>query len=326
MREELLEILAEPRTRAPLKLAVTRASSGHIEEGTLTSEATGTVYPIRGGIPRFVPETGYTDTFGKQWNLFRAAQLDSATGARFSEDRFDAETTWTRAQLEGKLVLDAGCGAGRFAEIAAARGARLVALDMSSAVESVKQTLAGFPKASVVQASLLEPPFKPAVFDFAYSLGVIQHTPDPSGGIRTVVDCVKPGGEFAFAIYARQPWTKLNAKYLVRPLTRRLPAETLLRGIERAMPVVFPIADRLFRIPKVGRIAQFAIPVAVYVDKKGFTDEQRYEEAVLDTFDMLSPRYDSPMTWQEVEAALRSSTGKAWTFRSRVPVVVGGSC
>lgn len=326
MREALLEILAEPRTRAPLKLEVRRHDGEHIEEGTLTSEATGTVYPIRGGIPRFVPETGYTDTFGKQWNLFRSSQLDSATGARFSEQRFDEETTWSKADLDGKLVLDAGCGAGRFAEIAAARGARLVALDMSSAVESVKKTLSAFPNTEVVQASLLEPPFKRQVFDYAYSLGVIQHTPDPPGGIQSVVDCVKPGGQFAFAIYARQPWTKLNAKYLVRPLTRRLPADVLLRGIERAMPVVFPIADRLFRLPKIGRVAQFAIPVAVYVDKEGFTDEQRYEEAVLDTFDMLSPRYDLPMTWQEVEAALRATHGKSWTFRSRVPVVVRGTC
>jgi SAM-dependent methyltransferase len=297
-----------------------------ILDGSLTSLRTGTVYPIRAGIPRFVNDSGYTDSFGKQWNLFRTTQLDSSTGARNSENRFDAEAGWSQKDLNGRLVLDAGCGAGRFAEIVAARGARVVALDMSSAVESARATLARFPTAQVVQASLLEPPFAAGSFDFAYSIGVIQHTPNPTAGIAAVVRCVKAGGKFAFAIYARKRWTKLNAKYLVRPITRRLPSDVLLRGIQAAMPVMFPVLDRVFRIPGLGRVAQFTIPFAVYVDDRGFTREQRFREAVLDTFDMLSPRYDSPMTWQEVDRALRSTPARNWAYRSRVPIVLVGSC
>ncbi len=324
MREALLEILAEPGTRANLKLRVSRHEGDVIEEGELTSEATGAKFPILRGIPRFVPQTAYTDTFGKQWNMFRTTQLDSATGTSYSEQRFDTETGWSREHLEGKRVLDAGCGAGRFAEIAASRGAHLVALDMSSAIDAARDTLARFPNAELVQASLLEPPFKKGVFDRAYSIGVLQHTPDPPGGLRTVIECVRPGGAFAFTIYARKPWTKLNAKYLVRPLTRRLPSDVLLRGIETVMPVMFPIMDKVFRLPKVGRVAQFMVPVAVYVDEKGFTDEQRYQEAILDTFDMLSPRYDSPMTWKEAERVLRATGAASWSYRTRVPLVING--
>jgi len=324
MRESLLEILAEPRTRAELKLRVTRHDGDVIEEGELVSEESGAKYPIHRGIPRFVPPNAYTDTFGKQWNLFRTTQLDSATGTGYSEHRFDSETGWSRDQLEGRRVLDAGCGAGRFAEVAASRGARLVGLDMSSAVDAARDTLARFPNAELVQGSLLEPPFKKGVFDLAYSIGVLEHTPDPPGGIRTVIDCVKRGGGFTFTIYARKPWSKLNAKYLVRPLTRRLPSDVLLKGIESVMPVVFPLMDKVFRLPKLGRLAQFMVPVAVYVDEKGFTDEQRYQEAILDTFDMLSPRYDSPMTWQEAERVLRTIEGTSWTFRSRVPLIING--
>ncbi len=324
MREALLEILAEPRTRASLELRVKRHAGNEIEEGELVSKETGTVYPILRGIPRFVPASGYTDTFGKQWNLFRTAQLDSVTGTSYSEHRLTSETGWSRGDLAGKWVLDAGCGAGRFAEVAARYGARLVGLDMSSAVEATKETLSAYPDAEVVQASLLEPPFKPGVFDFGYSIGVLQHTPDPPGGLRHVVECVKPGGRFAFSIYARRPWTKLNAKYLVRPITRRLPPSVLLKAIETVMPVVFPVADKVFRLPRIGRLAQFVVPVAVYVDEKGFSDEQRYQEAILDTFDMLSPRYDSPMTWKEAERALREVGVSSWMFRSKVPLVING--
>jgi hypothetical protein len=162
------------------------------------------------------------------------------------------------------------------------------------------------------------------VFDYAYSIGVLQHTPDPTGGIRSVVECVRSGGRFAFTTYARRPWSKLNAKYLVRPLTRRLPSHVLLKGIETVMPVMFPVMDRVFRIPKLGRVAQFMVPVAVYVEEKGFTDEQRYQEAILDTFDMLSPRFDSPLTWQEAERALRMCGAAQWTYRSRVPLIING--
>jgi hypothetical protein len=104
----------------------------------------------------------------------------------------------------------------------------------------------------------------------------------------------------------------------------RLPHDTLLTGIQRAMPVLFPVTDLLFRMPVLGSLAKFALPVANYPDRHDMTREQRYNEAILDTFDMLSPRYDSPMTWQETEAALTSSGASKWSFRSRVPIVVNG--
>jgi SAM-dependent methyltransferase len=328
MHVDLLEILREPVTGAALRLVDATTSDGEVGSGALVTAA-GARYPIVNGIPRFVKSDGYAKSFGDQWNKFRAVQLDSATGRSRSEARFDDETRWTARELAGKWVLDAGCGAGRFAQIAVRRGARLVALDLSSAVEATAKTLKENAAATggrfdVIQASLLEPPFAKGSFDFAYSLGVIQHTPDPERGIREVVGCVRPGGRFAFAIYGRKPWTKLNSKYLIRPLTRRLPEHTLLRVIETSMPVLFPITDVLFRLPALGTLARFTIPVANYVDNVDFTRDQRYAEAVLDTFDMLAPRYDSPMTASEVEHELRAVAAKSWAFQSRVPVVLRG--
>src|SRR4051812_15823350 len=131
MREALLEVLAEPVTGARLELRDATRSPGskdRIEEGTLVSTQTGREYPIVRGIPRFVDPSNYTASFGLQWNHFRSAQIDSETAGVDSRNRFDAETGWQREQLEGKWVLDGGCGAGRFAEIAAQRGANLVAL------------------------------------------------------------------------------------------------------------------------------------------------------------------------------------------------------
>jgi SAM-dependent methyltransferase len=323
VRERLLDRLVDPTTGATLTLKDAKGRGGNIEEGRLVSDSGGE-FPIVRGIPRFVSADNYTASFGMQWNVFRDSQVDSQTGARRSEERFDAELGWSSETLAGRSVLDAGCGAGRFAEIVASRGAEVVALDYSSAIDAAAETLRRFPNVDLVQGNMLEPPFRDGSFDFGYSIGVIQHTPDTARAIERVVRCVAPGGPFGLVIYGRRPWTKLCGKYLLRPITRRLPGPTLLSLIEKAMPVLFPVTDRLFRVPVLGRVASFAIPVANYVDNAQFSREQRYREAVLDTFDSLSPRYDSPMTWQEVERVLVKVRAARWTFRQRVPVVVVG--
>jgi 2-polyprenyl-3-methyl-5-hydroxy-6-metoxy-1,4-benzoquinol methylase len=324
MREKLLEVLAEPRTGAPLTLEVERHEGDRILEGHLVSTQTGARFPIIRGIPRFVSSDNYAHSFGEQWNAYRHTQLDSDTGVDISTQRFDDETGWTEAELAGKWCLDAGCGAGRFAEVAASRGPNLVAMDYSSAVEATAQTIAHRENVDVVQGNLLEPPLRMGAFDFAYCIGVIQHTPDPALAARNVVSAVRSGGAFCLTIYARRPWTKLNTKYLIRPLTKRLPQPVLHSAIRAAMPVVFPVADKLFRVPGVGRVARHTIPVAVYTDRDHLAYDKRYEESVLDTLDMLSPQYDSPMTWQEVEVVLRGVGAADWHFNTKVPINVVG--
>jgi SAM-dependent methyltransferase len=325
MHEKLMELLVEPKTRGELKLEVTRHRGPVIEEGSLTSAATGRSYPIVNGIPRFVKTDTYAETFGRQWNAFREVQLDSENGASYSRQRFDEDTGWQSDELKDRWVLDAGCGAGRYAEISASRGPNLVALDLSTAVEAAARTLARFPNASVVQGSILEPPFREGSFDFCYCIGVIQHTPDPPAAITTLVRCVRSGGSFAFTVYARRPWTKLYSKYLLRPVTTRLSPEKLLSVIEKAMPVLFPLSDVLFRLPVLGKAAKFVLPVANYVERVDLTRAQRYREAVLDSFDMLSPRYDSPMTWKEMDSVLQTAQASSWQFRARVPIKVVGT-
>lgn len=98
------------------------------------------------GVLDFISSTGrdYCDNFGKQWNRFREVQLDSLTTKSESRDRFFAETGWTPAKIKGKLLLDAGCGAGRFAEVALEAGARVVAVDISEAAWACQETLNRF--------------------------------------------------------------------------------------------------------------------------------------------------------------------------------------
>lgn len=320
-----MDILAEPETGADLELVIDKRKGDEILEGRLVSSQTGTMFPIVRGIPRFVPEDNYAKSFGFQWNKFREVQLDSMNGATYSRDRYEAEAGWHEDELEGEWLLDAGCGAGRFAEVSATYGPKLVAMDFSAAVDAAAETLADFPNAHVVQGNLLCPPFKPQSFAYAYCIGVVQHTPDPVRVIKNILQCVRPGGEFALTIYGRRIYSKLSGKYLIRPITKRVPQKLLLSAIEKSMPVVFPVTDKLFNLPVVGRGFRFAIPVANWPDDKGFTHEQRVMETIQDTFDALSPTYDNPMSPREVEAVLKEVGVSDYFFRTKIPVNVVGS-
>src|SRR6185295_20416053 len=123
MKLEFLETLRCPETGARLLLQNAITRDADVVSGDLVSEGALTRYPIVNSIPRFVEKSNYADSFGFQWTKFRETQLDSSSGLPISADRFYSFTGWSPAQLAGKRVLDVGCGAGRFAEIALAAGA-----------------------------------------------------------------------------------------------------------------------------------------------------------------------------------------------------------
>src|SRR4029453_7798451 len=105
--------------------------------------------------------------FGYQWNRYARVQLDSANGTSISEDRFIAVTGWSPNDLAGKMVLDAGAGAGRFTEVAIRWGAEVCAVDLSSAIFAARANVRDADRATFVQADCFNLPFPSKSFDFA---------------------------------------------------------------------------------------------------------------------------------------------------------------
>jgi 2-polyprenyl-3-methyl-5-hydroxy-6-metoxy-1,4-benzoquinol methylase/uncharacterized protein YbaR (Trm112 family) len=308
MQMKLLEVLACPSCGGELSCTPAETDSrGEVVTGRLDCRRGPHHFPIENSIPRFVPRDNYAASFGYQWNKFKLEQIDSINGTRLSTARFYSETGWTKSWLAGKWILDAGCGAGRFLDVAADSEAEVVGVDLSSAIDAARSNLQGRKNIHFVQASIYELPFREGAFDGCYCIGVVQHTPDPQRTMRTLPRLLRPGGRIALTAYERKPWTKLYAKYLIRPLTKRVSKQTLLAGIKRTMPFLFPLTNALFRLPLAGRLFMFAIPVANYVHEGQLTVKQRYDWAILDTFDMLSPQYDQPRTQPEMEDALKTA-------------------
>jgi SAM-dependent methyltransferase len=98
------------------------------------------------------------------------------------------------------VVLDAGCGAGRWAYEVAGRGPRVIALDLGLSIEVARKNTLGR-NVACVQADVRDVPLAAGSIDWAYSLGVLHHTDDPRAGLRSVTEAVRPGGLVLLYLY-----------------------------------------------------------------------------------------------------------------------------
>ena len=296
MNRSLLAILACPECSGDLDLADEHIADGDIESGSLRCAGCKQSYPIVRGVPRFVPADNYSSSFGFQWNRFRRTQLDSFTGQPITANRFFQQSGWTPQEMSAQWTLDIGCGAGRFAEVSLGTGARLVAVDYSTAVDACRANLGPDPRLDVVQADVYRLPFKPRRFSFVYCFGVLQHTPDVHASFQALTRQLSSAGRIAVDLYPQIPLNVLWPKYWLRPLTRRIPSERLFGYVERMVHVLWPASLALGRVPGVGRKLRHALPVANYEGLLPLNGAQLKEWAVLDTFDMLAPAHDHPQS------------------------------
>ena len=97
-------------------------------------------------------------------------------------------------------------------------------------------------------------------------------------------------------VYPRLPANWVWPKYWLRPVTKRLPFSILFPGVKAAVQLLWPLSTALGRVPKIGRKLRYALPIVNYEGVYPLSASQLKEWAVLDTFDMLAPAFDSPQT------------------------------
>lgn len=294
--------------------------------GELVSPS-GARFQIVNGIPRFCEVENYTSSFGLQWNLFEKTQIDrEGVGGDVSAERLFKETGWEPSGLDGLDILEVGSGAGRFSRVLLEHSrAKLYSIDYSTAVEANWRNNGEFGRDRffLAQASIYEMPFPDGRFDKVLCLGVLQHTPDFDKSIDALVAKAKPGAEIVVDFYpVRGWWTKVHAKYLLRPITRRLSQERLLRMIDRNADWLIAASNLLERA-HLGVLRRF-LPVVDFKNAlpSSLTPQQRREWVVLDTFDMFSPEYDNPQRIDTV-ARMFEKHGAGVTFAGEIQTKSG---
>lgn len=298
MRREHLQYLVCPQCKHDLAFEnVTVETTRGIESGGLRCTACAGEFRIARHVPRFVASENYAGSFGAQWRLHALTQLDSHTRAGISSRRFFDETRWP-TRLVGEVILEVGGGAGRFTEPAAGTGAMVVSVDLSEAVDVNYSSHGHLDNLLIVQADVYRLPFKEESFDKVFCFGVLQHTPDVEAAFQAVSRCVRRGGDLAIDVYRRRTGIKrvLETKRWVRPLTRRLPQAALYRFCRKYVTYMWPVAEQLRRIPRIGRAITYRLLIPDYHGLLPLSDEALKEWAILDMFDMVSPAYDQPQS------------------------------
>ncbi len=229
--------------------------------------------------------------YGLQWNRFRIIRTE--------EDRatFRNRTGLGVSDLAGKLVLDAGCGMGRYVRIAAESPARLiVGIDLSLAVVAARELTSELPNVSIVRGDLLRLPFAPGSFDLIYSLGVIDHTPDPRAAFLALTRLLRPGGRIAVWVYPRERPIVEAIMDIQRAVSTRLP----LGWLEPLCRIAAPIGGLKRRLMSSRRWIIQRLGVAVHLATIGVSMHPDPEVRVCDTLDWYAPRYLSRHTPEEV--------------------------
>lgn len=120
----------------------------------------------------------------------------------------------SRALLNGKKVLDVGCGGGILSESMAQRGADVMGIDMAEKSLQVAELHALEANAKVayrciaVEALAAE---MPEQFDVVTCMEMLEHVPDPASVVHACAALVKPGGHLFFSTLNRNSKAYLMA-------------------------------------------------------------------------------------------------------------------
>lgn len=197
-----------------------------------------------------------------------------------------------REGLDGKLMVDAGCGNGSQSVAYTAFGLEVIAIDLSSGLEHGHDFRHHYPGARpdrvhFVQADLQQPPLAAGSVDLIHSAGVLHHTPDTERTFRGLAPLIRADGTFYLWVYKHERFVTPLVNALRTVTTRLSPRQFALLARVTAEPF------RLF---------------CMAVDRLGVRSYPRLSrrEAALAVTDIFGAPYAHYHTFAELDGWLRS--------------------
>ena len=159
------------------------------------------------------PDIDTAEAFAKSWN-------NLPSGPTYS---YEQVVDWfhpiSKVDIEGKTVLELGCGNGSLMfHLLKWRPKTLHGVDLGDSVFAARETLSrsAFLNWTIEKTDLVG--YHSGDYDCVYSIGVLHHLECPENGFKAVIRNVKAGGQFHCWVYAREG--NGIVVYLVDPLRR----------------------------------------------------------------------------------------------------------
>lgn len=227
-------------------------------------------------------------TFHDQW-----AESIEVQGIRVN-DYFEACTAPENrfilghlGDVNGKALLDLGCGAGENSVYFALKGAHCTATDYSSGMVEKALQLAAANGVQIegrtMNAMQLE--FPADTFDIVYAANLLHHLPEPRATLREIHRVLKPGGKLCF-------WDPLRHNPVIN-IYRRIATEVRTKD-ERALDIgITKFVQSLFRetVYDTFWLATLWIFLRFYLIERVHPNRERYWKKIIAEQARLEPTY-----------------------------------
>ena len=324
MRRSTLALLVDPASGERVRL-VQPAGTDETVAGALAGND-GRTYPIRGGIPRFVPPDDQAQTqesFGYKWQKQDA--YESEGYLRLIER--DEVVRWgLRAMSEfydffprSGIVLEVGCGSAHFASLYVphlARDVEWIGMDLSSAIDIARERIRPLKERSdFVQGDILQMPFAAESVDHVFARGVLHHTPSTEKAFRACVRVLRPGGELTFLIYRKLGPIREFTDDHIRAYLSKLPPAEAWKMLEPLTKLGRALSEAKVRIAVPEDIPYLELPAGEYdlqrlvydhILKAYWNPDLDFETNQHNTFDWYHPQFAFHHTEDEIRRWCRS--------------------
>ena len=270
-------------------------------------------------------QESYHENFGYQWNKFNRLQLDSFNGSSESKRRLIEQSELSEGDFKDKTILEIGAGNGRFTEILLGYGAKVIAVDFSSAIYVNHQNNLDSVKAKnllCIRGDVFDLPIEKAAFDYVICYGVIQHTGDNQKCLDILAGYVNTSGSLLVDIYSNSlkdynPWI-----YLIRPFFSRIKSdERKMEIISKFVSFIFPFQIKVltFLHNRAGpfkylryffnRSPNSVYGINLFLDGK-ISLENAKNWSICDTNDAWTPKHDDPVSFKKWNQLIFSLSDK----------------